>query len=284
MKAAIEGRVIILDGVDRLIPSTFSILQRLSQDREFTLFDGTTLVKYEKFKLFQENMTEVQLQKKKIIAIHPSFRMIAIGILPSPSNQWITSEVISMFHFHVMRPLSVDEKCSLIFTQFPKLKNIQKWIVQFLTLKDQNTKTEQLHPLINKEDRCIFSIREIFRICKKLESFSHFDQLPDLSSLNFIQNVNKSYQIIQFITKEMTKDSSNDQNLSISIVDINNKKHVKIGEVECPVETPSDPALIPQVKFFDITNHVLILREMLRDYMIGGKYFLQLFFTLKHFF
>ncbi len=41
--AARHGRLAILDGVHRLAPDTLNVLQRIVQDREVELFDGTKL-------------------------------------------------------------------------------------------------------------------------------------------------------------------------------------------------------------------------------------------------
>ena len=47
--AALNGSLAVLDGVHRLDPSTLSVLQRLAQDREAVLHDGTRLVGRERF-------------------------------------------------------------------------------------------------------------------------------------------------------------------------------------------------------------------------------------------
>ena len=36
-----SGRLVVLDGVDRLAPGTIAALVQLVEDREITLFDGT---------------------------------------------------------------------------------------------------------------------------------------------------------------------------------------------------------------------------------------------------
>lgn len=292
MKAAIEGRVIILDGVDRLIPSTFTIIQRLCQDRELSLFDNTKLMRREKIELIHSSSSDIQ--SAKLIAIHPSFRIIAIGNNPSMSNQWLTSEVISMFHFHYLRSLTVEEKCDLIFHLFPSLRGIQSWIEELLRLQDDDShRNPQL--LNSSSSSSLFSVREIIRICKKLNSYSEYTRrLPNLQTFQFIPNISKSYQILQLITRQMNKvdspsspqvDNNNGgvvnegvdeeiPSITIQSIQRGGNEYLVIGDIEYKKEVPTDPALIPHVNFFNIPSHLIILKNMLHDYILGGFYFI----------
>ena len=49
VNAALEGRIAIVDGLDRLFPGTLALLNRLTQDREITLHDGTRLLGEERY-------------------------------------------------------------------------------------------------------------------------------------------------------------------------------------------------------------------------------------------
>ena len=53
-----------------------------------------------------------------LMCIHPSFRIIALAeppVIGSSSQQWLNAELLTMFLYHNMRSLSVDEElCILI--------------------------------------------------------------------------------------------------------------------------------------------------------------------------
>lgn len=52
-----------------------------------------------------------------LLRIHPSFRIVALSELPvigSSSQQWLSSELLTMFLYHRMRPLSMDEELHVI--------------------------------------------------------------------------------------------------------------------------------------------------------------------------
>lgn len=48
--------MVVLDGIHRLHPSTTTVLQRLAQDREVTLSDGTQLLPPAKFDALQARL------------------------------------------------------------------------------------------------------------------------------------------------------------------------------------------------------------------------------------
>jgi von Willebrand factor A domain-containing protein 8 len=60
--AATSGGIVVLDGIDRLAPSTLSILQRLCHDRELTLFDGTCLVRWDRYDYMLSRCSHAYLQ------------------------------------------------------------------------------------------------------------------------------------------------------------------------------------------------------------------------------
>jgi hypothetical protein len=89
----------VLDGIHRLDTGTLTVrrahlkyfhviqclllqvLQRLVQDRHIVLHDGTQLIPSETFKHLQTslNLTDQQLADRKILKIHPNFRIVALG-------------------------------------------------------------------------------------------------------------------------------------------------------------------------------------------------------------
>jgi len=51
------------------------------------------------------------------MCIHPSFRIIALAeppVVGSASQQWLNSEQLTMFLYHNMRSLSVDEELHIL--------------------------------------------------------------------------------------------------------------------------------------------------------------------------
>ena len=112
VNAAIEGRIAIIDGLDRLFPGTLALLNRLTQDREISLHDGTRLVSAETFAemLSEQKISPAELNEKGIIEIHPAFKIIALAEPPTSKTQWLTPEIVPGFLWHQER---VKEKLYL---------------------------------------------------------------------------------------------------------------------------------------------------------------------------
>lgn len=78
--AAKAGTIAILDGIHRIHNSTISILHRLVHDRELQLFDGSRLLRHDKYdELVREGQTENILIDKGIFKIQSSFRIVALA-------------------------------------------------------------------------------------------------------------------------------------------------------------------------------------------------------------
>jgi nicotinamide riboside kinase len=135
VEAALEGKIAVLDGINRIHPSTLSVLHRykhligrsgtdrrcfrLVQDRELQLHDGQRLMSTERYQFLKNNfnLSDDQLKASGLLAIHPDFRIIAIGEPPSfqtSSGNWMSPEVLSLFLFHEVRTLSKEEELHII--------------------------------------------------------------------------------------------------------------------------------------------------------------------------
>lgn len=79
--AALDGSLAVLDGVHRVDPSTLAVLQRLAQDREIVLHDGTHLMGRDRYLACRDmhGLSDPEMAARGFRMIHPSFRMIAVG-------------------------------------------------------------------------------------------------------------------------------------------------------------------------------------------------------------
>lgn len=75
------GKLAVLEGIDRVHPSTLAILHRLVQDRELQLFDGRRLLRDDRYQTVMEKtgMNEAQLDQEGVLQIHPAFRILALA-------------------------------------------------------------------------------------------------------------------------------------------------------------------------------------------------------------
>ena len=83
VKAALNGSVLILEGLEKAERNVLPVLNNLLENREMHLEDGRFIVSPSRY----ENISAVQSQQKlenlKLMKCHPDFRVVCIGV-PSP--------------------------------------------------------------------------------------------------------------------------------------------------------------------------------------------------------
>lgn len=259
--AALGGRVAILDGIDRLAASTLNIVQRLVQDRELTLFDGTKLINQTRFQqLLTEGMTSEQLAAKGVLPVHPDFRLIAIANPPDTSSPWLSAEVAGMFSFHLTPELSTEQQCALLLQMVPTAPQptVQALCNLAQELKEQDTGSLSFRQLLRLSLRAAFQPEDLAGMRTSLHDSAMMPFLPLQSQQAF------SMLLTSAGFPESSKLPS-DTALPIT----KSESMLSIGDVSVPILAPSNPALVPSVLFFDVPMHTELLRRMLVDFSLG---------------
>ncbi|KAI6205157.1 Von Willebrand factor A domain-containing protein 8 [Aphelenchoides besseyi] len=84
VKAALNGRVLVIDGVEKAERNVLPILNNLLENREMQLDDGRFLMKYDKFDKLLEKYDRNQLKKMNLERVSEDFIVFALG-LPVPA-------------------------------------------------------------------------------------------------------------------------------------------------------------------------------------------------------
>ncbi|CAH2048798.1 unnamed protein product, partial [Iphiclides podalirius] len=86
VRAAIEGRVLVIEGIEKAERNVLPVLNNLLENREMHLEDGRFLVPAARYdKLLQEHGAE-EVSKWRLVRVDENFRVIALG-LPVPRYQ-----------------------------------------------------------------------------------------------------------------------------------------------------------------------------------------------------
>ncbi|KAG7160949.1 von Willebrand factor A domain-containing protein 8-like 1, partial [Homarus americanus] len=86
VRAAVEGRVLVLEGIEKAERNVLPVLNNLLENREMQLEDGRLLISSSRYdKLIQEHSQE-ELDRMNLVRVDEDFRVIALG-LPSPPYQ-----------------------------------------------------------------------------------------------------------------------------------------------------------------------------------------------------
>ncbi|KAA8593114.1 hypothetical protein FQN60_018569, partial [Etheostoma spectabile] len=178
--AAIEGKLLILDGIHRVNLGTLAVLSRLLHDRELDLYDGTRLLRWDRYQTLKEELqfTDQQLQERSIFPIHASFRVLALAEPPvvgastnsSRGQQWLGPELLTMFLYHTVSPMARAEEMKLIQGLTPNVPKEAAEQLLHLTHSLRKTNDATAQSLASS-----LSTRQLLRICRR------FSQYPEES-------------------------------------------------------------------------------------------------------
>uniref|UniRef100_A0A0M3IYL3 C12.2 (inferred by orthology to a D. melanogaster protein) n=1 Tax=Anisakis simplex TaxID=6269 RepID=A0A0M3IYL3_ANISI len=83
VRAALNGRVLVIDGVEKAERNVLPILNSLLESREMQLDDGRFLIAADKYDKLVEEMGEERVRERKLERVSENFLVVALG-LPVP--------------------------------------------------------------------------------------------------------------------------------------------------------------------------------------------------------
>ncbi|XP_034021432.1 von Willebrand factor A domain-containing protein 8-like [Thalassophryne amazonica] len=276
--AATEGKLLVLDGIHRVNLGTLTVLSRLLHDRELDLYDGTRLLRFDRYQKLKEQLqlSDQELQERSVFPIHPSFRVLALAEPPvvgagtpagsSKGQQWLSPELLTMFLYHSIAPLAKAEELSLIRTLTPGVP--QEAIEQLLHLSHslQNTADPMGQSLAAS-----LSTRQLLRICRRLsqhpkESIGRAVHKACLSRfLPSLARASLQKSLAQCSIEDKPDAAEPTCDYVSTIID----GVLTIGNVSAPVYSPIEKVKVPDVLFYDNLQHMMVMEDMLKDFVLG---------------
>uniref|UniRef100_A0A8C5PST0 von Willebrand factor A domain-containing protein 8 n=1 Tax=Leptobrachium leishanense TaxID=445787 RepID=A0A8C5PST0_9ANUR len=273
VNAALEGKLVILDGIHRVNPGTLSILQRLIHDRELTLYDGTRLLREDRYQYLKEELqlSHEKLQERCIYPIHPSFRIVALAeppVIGGNTQQWLGPELLTMFMYHEMKPSTKTEEIQIMREMVPNVPRdaVKQLLTLTHTLRNTNDPTAQ--SLASS-----LSTRQLLRICRRLS------QYPE-ESLHHAVNKACLSRFLPSLAKSALQKNLKDSGIEESGEDLErmmDKEYsceiksgiLRVGSVTAPVFNPDEKIKVPDVLFYENTQHMMVMEDMLKDFLLG---------------
>ncbi|XP_061547312.1 von Willebrand factor A domain-containing protein 8 isoform X2 [Phycodurus eques] len=271
--AALEGKLLLLDGIHRVNLGTLAVLSRLLHDRELDLYDGTRLLRWDRYQALKEeqNLTDQQLQEKSIFAIHPSFRVLAlaepslVGGDGGKGQQWLGPELLTMFLYHTVSPLARAEELDLLRGLSPNVPTEAAEQLLHLTHTLQQTNDPTAQSLASS-----LSSRQLLRICRRLSRY------PEESVAHAVNKACLSRFLPSLARGSLQKSLAN-----CAIHETPGAEHTRdftcmvkdgvltIGKVSAPVNKPNEKMKVPDVLFYDNPQHMRVMEDMLKDFLLG---------------
>ncbi|XP_054285808.1 von Willebrand factor A domain-containing protein 8 [Macrosteles quadrilineatus] len=262
--AALEGRLAVLDGLHRLHPSTLAVLQRLVQDRELQLYDGTRLVSHERYDQLAGELGEEGLQAARVLRVHPSFRVVALAEPPGGgASQWLNPEVLSLFLYHQMPALSQEQELHIMQKKFGRAAPAVLEVVK-LSHMLRNSSDPTLQSLASS-----LSTRQLLRVARRAAAY------PALGPYEIVQQAclgkflpPLARQALEAVLKRSgirPEQKSHSATTTIQLTD----DSVTVGDTTAARAPTTAASKVPDILFYDIPQHVVLLERLLQDYLLG---------------
>ena len=290
-----------LDGIHRVDSGTVSLLQQLTQDRDMNLYDGSRLLRADRFASVceEQQWTEQTANQHGLYKIHPAFRVIALAEPPKEgAKTWLHNELQTMFLFHTLRPMSKMEEYGVVRTLAPTLPedtlNALLDVAQLLRGKGA-------HSVLTNS--VTLSTRQILRIARRLERYpdeglhhavnravlSRFlpavakDALEQLLRSAGVAGVSgssssgsggsgdSSSSSAASSGKSGGDGSSSSSSIPVKVTPdpVSGISYIEIGNVRAKVMTNTQAHLVPDIRYFDNPTHTAVMQEMLKDLELG---------------
>jgi von Willebrand factor A domain-containing protein 8 len=310
VEAALAGDIAVLDGVHRLRDDTLMSLRRLVQDRELELLDGTKLLHHKKYDELVSEMRKNVLpmtneneliKQKKLLRIHPSFRIIATAEPPaaksslketsdekrskssSPaassnslgkasaatSNEWLNSEVLNLFLYHNVEQLDARYELEILNKKFKLNKQHEHLLEMVEKMKSGGGDEQSQLRHVGK----LFSLRKLIHLSNKLEKYPDsnlIELFENACLLKFMPQLNRQL-VGEFITANRPRyavKEENESEWSLSEFDKHKLPAQEQNEKDATVAL-GELAKIPDTLFYENRLHKKILNNLLKDFELG---------------
>jgi von Willebrand factor A domain-containing protein 8 len=277
LKAARLGQVCILDGIEKLSPDSFAVLQGFLTDRELILPDA---IKYTPESLNEKPSNNLR-------SIHKSFRVIALATLDTPGSlitppppTWLSEEVTSMFAT-ISLPKPTREDMSMILSPHNQTFSSSD------LYKLYSFSSEMLE-LSNDCGILPLSIRSMKKFVKRgiipdvmMGQGSLHGSLRSHILWNMLLRNSQRYafecvaltvdiegEVLSY--KKREKGTLKVENLKIEI----QGDKVKIDEIEVNRLQPKYSDLAPSPVVKESPNRILVIQLLMREWSIGERSFL----------
>ncbi|XP_034549965.1 von Willebrand factor A domain-containing protein 8 [Notolabrus celidotus] len=122
VRAATEGRVLVLEGLEKAERNVLPVLNNLLENREMQLEDGRFLMAAERYDKLLQDHTKEEMDSWKIVRVSEDFRVIALGLpVPKYKGNPLDPPLRSRFQARDIYYLPFKDQLELLYTAGPNI-------------------------------------------------------------------------------------------------------------------------------------------------------------------
>ena len=122
VRAASEGRVLVLEGIEKAERNVLPVLNNLLENREMHLEDGRLLIPASRYDKLLEEYSKEELDKWQLVRVSENFRVIALGLpVPQYVGNPLDPPLRSRFQARDIRHLPFSEQLEVLQTLGPNV-------------------------------------------------------------------------------------------------------------------------------------------------------------------
>ncbi|XP_041978858.1 von Willebrand factor A domain-containing protein 8 [Aricia agestis] len=122
VRAAIEGRVLVIEGIEKAERNVLPVLNNLLENREMHLEDGRFLVPAARYDKLLEEHGKEEISKWRLVRVDEAFRVIALGLpVPRYTGQPLDPPLRSRFQARDVATVGYGEHLATLTSELPRV-------------------------------------------------------------------------------------------------------------------------------------------------------------------
>lgn len=264
VRAATEGRVLILEGLERAERNIMPLINNLLENREMSLDDGRFLVSPQRWRgLLDGGSTPASLRHHGLLPVHERFRVIGLS-LPVPRYPGLPLDppLRSRFQGKVVDPMPADVLFECLsaggVTHKELALKVSEMVGAMTSMEDVSTLDEK-----KKAEIIDVSPLSLVAYCRVMERFPEQDPLSTFERFYPASLLHGLHSPRYHVLKE----SFSKKNFSSLLKSHPPKDSSSSSSSSLPIhKTPHD-------SFISTSEHTALLDQMLKDHSVGQKAF-----------
>lgn len=272
VKAATEGRILVLEGIEKVERNVLPVLNNLLENREMHLEDGRLLIPANRYDALLADHGQEVLDKWRLVRVSENFRVIALGLpVPKYVGSPLDPPLRSRFQARDVKHLPFGQQLDVLLKIAPGVdKDSLSQILSFT------------HTLLTEESASLglpdFPIENLPRIVSLLDSIpelSHYDVLNRLYPYKLFLAQDGQKSVRDTMMTFQLQPSQSSQFLSVDSVSFSSSHpnraqvDIKAGKSLRSISVPSGSASIESMGYVATAYHDWVLADLVLSHSVG---------------